>query len=172
MYHLVLNIVFSWSSAADDTSVLAAARNIVSRSNATAYSQGLGYPFLYQNYAALEQPVFLSYGPTNLVKLQTVSKKYDPAGAWQTLQPGYFKVFWVFSCQVVPNNSLNRKDFQKLHFIWTQNPESRSIWILRIHSRPTICSTWLEKVTNIPHGASQSHLTESARRIAAGRRIL
>jgi hypothetical protein len=69
-----------------------AARNMINRSNATAYAQGLGHPFLYQNYAAAEQQVFQSYGKANLLKLQAASRKYDPAGVWQKLQPGYFKV--------------------------------------------------------------------------------
>lgn len=89
----MLNVAISWSSAADDEVVMAAARNMVMRSNATAYAQGLGHPFLYQNYAALEQPVFAGYGEENLAKLQAASKKYDPEGVWQKLQPGYFKVF-------------------------------------------------------------------------------
>lgn len=45
------------------------------------------------NYAALEQPVLPSYGQKNLAKLRATSKKYDPLGVWQKLQPGYFKLF-------------------------------------------------------------------------------
>jgi hypothetical protein len=41
----------------------------------------------------LEQPVFASYGAANLAKLRATSKKYDPNGVWQKLQPGYFKLF-------------------------------------------------------------------------------
>ncbi|KAF8855560.1 FAD-binding domain-containing protein [Acephala macrosclerotiorum] len=89
---VLLNIAISWSSAANDELVMSAARSMVKRSNATAYAQGLGHPFVYQNYASLEQPVFASYGQENLAKLQAVSKKYDPKGVWQNLQPGYFKV--------------------------------------------------------------------------------
>ncbi len=79
---LVLNIVFSWFSAADDTSVLAAARNTFNRSNAMAYCQVLGFPFLYQNFAAIEQPVFPSYGAEKSAKLPAASRKYDPTGVW------------------------------------------------------------------------------------------
>ena len=89
---IVINIDISWSNATDDTRILAAAANIVSRSNTTAYSQGLGNPFLYQNYASFEQDVFPSYGAANLAKLRAVSAKYDPFQVWQKLQPGYFKV--------------------------------------------------------------------------------
>jgi hypothetical protein len=90
---VVINIAISWSLASDDAAVLGAASNCISRSNATAYSQGVGFPYIYQNYAALQQPVFESYGQKNLAKLRAVSKKYDPFGVWQKLQPGYFKIF-------------------------------------------------------------------------------
>jgi hypothetical protein len=89
----LLNLVFSWTDASDDAAIFQASRNIINRSNATAYAQNLGYPYIYQNYAALEQPVFPSYGAANLAKLQAVSKKYDPNRVWQKLQPGYFKLF-------------------------------------------------------------------------------
>ncbi|PBP15810.1 FAD binding domain-containing protein [Diplocarpon rosae] len=89
----VFNLVYSWSSASDDSRILAAARSIISRSNSTAYTRGLGHAFIYQNYAALEQPVLQSYGRQNLARLQAVSRKYDPKGVWQKLQPGYFKLF-------------------------------------------------------------------------------
>ena len=88
----VLNIAISWSHEIDDTRVYAAARNIVNRSNATAYAAGLGNAYLYQNYASAEQDVFGGYGANNLAKLKAISKKYDPSGVWQKLQPGYFKI--------------------------------------------------------------------------------
>jgi hypothetical protein len=53
----------------------------------------VGFPFVYQNYAALQQPVFENYGQKNLAKLRAVSEKYDPLSVWQKLQPGYFKIF-------------------------------------------------------------------------------
>jgi len=69
------------------------ARSIISRSNTTAHAQDLGHPFIYQNYAAAEQPVFQSYGSNNLERLRDISRKYDPHRVWQVLQPGYFKLF-------------------------------------------------------------------------------
>jgi hypothetical protein len=89
---VVVNIAISWSSADDDDAVFGAASSFISRANATAHSQGVGFPFIYQNYAALEQPVFEGYGQRNLAKLRAVSEKYDPFGVWQNLQPGYFKI--------------------------------------------------------------------------------
>jgi hypothetical protein len=90
---IVINIAISWSLATDDAAVFAAAGNTIARANATAYAQGLGFPFLYQNYAALQQNVFEGYGSANLAKLRAVSEKYDPLGVWHKLQPGYFKIF-------------------------------------------------------------------------------
>jgi len=90
---IVINIAISWSLATDDAAVFAAAGNTIARANATAYAQGLGFPFIYQNYAALQQNVFEGYGAANLAKLRAVSEKYDPLGVWQKLQPGYFKIF-------------------------------------------------------------------------------
>ncbi|KAI9050368.1 hypothetical protein LZ554_005534 [Drepanopeziza brunnea f. sp. 'monogermtubi'] len=90
---VVLNLAFSWSSTADDTRIMEAARATIRRANRTAHDQGLDHPFLYQNYAAREQPVFQSYGPESRRKLRAASRKYDPEGVWQKLQPGYFKVF-------------------------------------------------------------------------------
>lgn len=89
----VLNIAYSWSSAADDARIMAAARAIVARSNTTAYAQNLSHPCIYMNYAAKEQPVIPSYGQANLAKLRATSKKYDPLGVWQKLQPCYFMLF-------------------------------------------------------------------------------
>ncbi|RFU29595.1 hypothetical protein B7463_g6732, partial [Scytalidium lignicola] len=88
----LINLSISWSSATDDDAIMAAARNTINRVNSTAYSMGLGHPFLYQNYAALEQKVFPSYGAQNYKKLKQISKKYDPDGVFQILQPGYFKL--------------------------------------------------------------------------------
>jgi hypothetical protein len=36
--------------------------------------------------------VFWGYGEENLEKLKAVSKKYDPSGVFEKLQPGYFKL--------------------------------------------------------------------------------
>lgn len=88
----VVNIVISWTNAVDDTRLLQAASNIVSRSNATAHAQGLGNKFVYQNYASAQQNPFFGYGAANLAKLRAASAKYDPNKVWQKLQPGYFHV--------------------------------------------------------------------------------
>jgi hypothetical protein len=81
-----------WNSADDDERILKAARYIINRGNATAYSMGLGHRFLYQNYAAAGQDVFQSYGADINAKLNAVSAKYDPDGVFAKLHPGYFKL--------------------------------------------------------------------------------
>jgi hypothetical protein len=65
---------------------------MVNRSIAIARTSGLDHPYLYQNYASYQQDVFASYGAENLVKLKSISTKYDPQQVWQKLQPGYFKL--------------------------------------------------------------------------------
>ena len=62
------------------------------RAVAAAKAKGLDHPFLYQNYAALQQKVFPSYGAANMAKLKSISNKYDPQQVWQKLTPGYFKL--------------------------------------------------------------------------------
>lgn len=88
----VLDVSIMWNSTSDDERIFNAARNIINRSNITAYSLGLGHRFLYQNYAAAEQEVFQSYGVGDYARLKAVSTKYDPDGVFAKLQPGYFKL--------------------------------------------------------------------------------
>lgn len=88
----MINIDISWSNAADDTRILAAAQNMATRFNAAAKAKGLDHPYLYQNYAALQQDVFTSYGKDNVARLKSIQAKYDPTKVWQKLQPGYFKL--------------------------------------------------------------------------------
>jgi hypothetical protein len=82
---VVINVAISWSSADDDGAVFGAASSFISRANATGYFHSVEFPFIYQNYAALEQPMFEGYGQKNLAKLRAVSEKYDPFGVWQIL---------------------------------------------------------------------------------------
>lgn len=88
----MINIDISWSNVADDTRILAAAQNMATRFAAAAKAKGLDHPYLYQNYAALQQDVFSSYGKDNVARLKSVQAKYDPTKVWQKLQPGYFKL--------------------------------------------------------------------------------
>jgi hypothetical protein len=89
---LVMLVSASWALPSDDEAVLTAAQNIVTSINATAHQLGLGHRYIYQNYASEAQNVFWGYGEENLEKLKAVSKKYDPTGVFENLQPGYFKL--------------------------------------------------------------------------------
>jgi len=89
---LVMDTDFQWNDPADDARVLGAQKSIMDQSIALAQKEGLYNRYFYQNYAAPGQNVFAGYGPTNQQRLIQISKKYDPQGVFQTLQPGYFKV--------------------------------------------------------------------------------
>jgi hypothetical protein len=44
------------------------------------------------NYASQYLDPLGSYGATNVAKMASISKKYDPAQVFQQLQPGHFKL--------------------------------------------------------------------------------
>jgi Berberine and berberine like len=88
----VLNIAIQWSNATDDTRIFTAARNIINKSVALSKTLNVDHPFIYQNYAALEQDVFNSYGSANKERLLHIRSKYDPEQVFVKLQPGYFKL--------------------------------------------------------------------------------
>ncbi|KAF7901651.1 uncharacterized protein EAF01_006950 [Botrytis porri] len=90
---ILINIAIQWTDIIDDTRIIAFAENCVARSTTLAKERNLWHRFLYQNYAALQQDVFLSYGKENHERLVEISKKYDPDGVFVRLQPGYFKVY-------------------------------------------------------------------------------
>lgn len=46
----------------------------------------------YSNYVDREQNPFTGFSDGTKDKLQAISKKYDPAGVFQKLLPGYFKL--------------------------------------------------------------------------------
>ncbi|KAG6059644.1 hypothetical protein E4U32_003908 [Claviceps aff. humidiphila group G2b] len=90
---ILINVLMTWSNAADDARILPCVGSMVDRFRAAAQQMGLDHPFLYQSYASEKQHVFESYGRANLERLRAVSHKYDPKGVWQKLQPGYFKLW-------------------------------------------------------------------------------
>jgi hypothetical protein len=89
---LLVNPNMMWTNAADDTRILQANSNLVKRTVAEAKVRGLDVDYIYMNYASQFQAVVSSYGASNLAKLKTVAKKYDPTRVFQTLQPGHFKL--------------------------------------------------------------------------------
>lgn len=49
--------------------------------------------FKYLNYAYKTQEPIKGYGHANVAKLKAASKKYDPAGVFQKLVPGGYKLW-------------------------------------------------------------------------------
>ncbi|KAK5119980.1 hypothetical protein LTR85_007056 [Meristemomyces frigidus] len=89
---ILLNLAYWWSDPADDEAVLQVCQNIVDNTEAYAKTKGLANEYLYMNYASQYQDVVPSYNTTNHAKLVSIAEKYDPAGVFQRLQPGYFKL--------------------------------------------------------------------------------
>ncbi|KAK0112796.1 hypothetical protein ONS95_014528 [Cadophora gregata] len=91
--NLVLGLITaSWTSTADDAAVLAAVSGFYAAADALAASKGQLNSYKYLNYAYKTQDPIKGYGAANVAKLRAVSKKYDPAGVFQKLVPGGFKL--------------------------------------------------------------------------------
>lgn len=88
----MINTSARWSSTADDALIKTFAENFINRTVALAKSRGLWHPYIYQNYAAIEQDVFTGYGPESKARLVATHEKYDPDDVFTRLQPGYFKI--------------------------------------------------------------------------------
>ena len=88
----VLNLSFMWSSPLDDARVFAATSRIMDGSIQLAKSQNLFHRFIYQNYASEGQDIFGGYGEESRETLIAVSRKWDPRGVFERLEPGYFKL--------------------------------------------------------------------------------
>lgn len=88
----VVQLAVQWSSSADDSTVYSTTQRVIERSVAAAKTLGVDNKYIYQNYAAKGQDVFAGYGETNQRRLIEISKRYDPKGVFQKLQPGYFKL--------------------------------------------------------------------------------
>ena len=85
-------ITLSWSNIADDSRLNQFAAKVKDRAVAIAKAKGKEVAYLYMNYASPWQDPVAGYGKASKAKLQKVSKKYDPTGVFEKLQPGYFKL--------------------------------------------------------------------------------
>ena len=81
-----------WLDAAYDDIMIPATQKWAEDVQKATEALGTADPFLYLNFAAKTQKPICGYGPDNVKFLQKVAKKYDPAGIFQTLVPGGFKV--------------------------------------------------------------------------------
>jgi FAD/FMN-containing dehydrogenase len=85
-------VALKWSNSADDVRINKFAAKVKERAVAAAVAKGKSSPYLYMNYASPWQDVVAGYGKANQARLKSISKKYDPTGVFETLQPGYFKL--------------------------------------------------------------------------------
>lgn len=89
---VIQNMDWGWDNKADDEAVTGALRRFQDRSIAAAKKMGMGHPYVYMNYAELDESVYAGYGEQSLKKLKQVKKKYDPDNIFGRLWPGYFKL--------------------------------------------------------------------------------
>jgi hypothetical protein len=85
-------ISLQWPNASDDTRMNKFAATVKDRVIAIAKTKGKDDPYMYMNYASPYQNVVAGYGAANQARLKAISKKYDPSGVFEKLQPGYFKL--------------------------------------------------------------------------------
>jgi hypothetical protein len=85
-------VAIKWSKSADDDRINKFAAKVKDRAVAAATAKGKASNYLYMNYASPWQDVVSGYGAVNQARLKSISKKYDPSGVFEKLQPGYFKL--------------------------------------------------------------------------------
>lgn len=81
-----------WDDASKDSVVFEAYRPVLDRVKATGEELGVNHRVIYLNYVSHFQDPVSGYGPESKARLLVVSKKCDPHGVFQTLQPAYFKL--------------------------------------------------------------------------------
>jgi hypothetical protein len=85
-------ISISWSNKADDDRLSKFAATVLERSVEAAKAKRKDHPYLYMNYASTVQNPVAGYGAASQARLKAISKKFDPTGVFEKLQPGYFKL--------------------------------------------------------------------------------
>ncbi|KAL8733403.1 MAG: hypothetical protein Q9181_003611 [Wetmoreana brouardii] len=79
-----------WQGKDNDKIVRAAPIATTAKWKELGEARGSYLVFLYMNDASRDQNPIAGYGASNVAKLRSVSKKYDPAQIFQTLQNGGF----------------------------------------------------------------------------------
>ncbi|RDW87250.1 hypothetical protein BP5796_02944 [Coleophoma crateriformis] len=93
--NLILFLIYiTWHLESDDAKFTKAGYTTLNEILATGEELGVSNPYVYLNYAGKEQDVLAGYGEENIGKMQTLSKKYDPAGIFQSLVPGGWKILF------------------------------------------------------------------------------
>ncbi|OTB04274.1 hypothetical protein M426DRAFT_321108 [Hypoxylon sp. CI-4A] len=81
-----------WQNAEDDSRMLEMMESALGKIKAETAARGQLVPYVYMNYAFVNQDPVGSYGEASKKHLTEVSKKYDPEGLFQTGCPGGFKI--------------------------------------------------------------------------------
>lgn len=89
---VVLTLTAKYTSASSDSLVKSTTRALFKDIGALAKQTGDLSPWIYLGYADASQDVIPSYGKANMEKMKTVSKRVDPSGVFQKVQPGGFKL--------------------------------------------------------------------------------
>jgi hypothetical protein len=89
---IVVNMIATWSDAADDDTVDKASKALVSAIQRDLRQLGALDPFIYINYAAPWQRPIEAYGEASVEKLRRVQRVYDPRRVFTDLVPGGFKI--------------------------------------------------------------------------------
>lgn len=79
-----------WQGESNDVAVRAAPIATTEKWKELGEERGLYLPFLYMGDSSRDQNPIAGYGVNNVEKLKAVSKKYDPAQIFQTLQNNGF----------------------------------------------------------------------------------
>ena len=90
---MVLLLSPTWNASSSNALVYRTMARMMAEADQAARQMGLLHEFQYLNYAGLGQNPPASYGAANLAALRATSRKYDPAGVFQRLVPGGFKLF-------------------------------------------------------------------------------
>ena len=88
----IMQVAAWWDHREDDATVYGVFSKILNRIKAASVAKGAANDYVYMNYASMFQDVVSSYGAENKARLKAIAARYDPAGVFQTLQPGYFKL--------------------------------------------------------------------------------
>jgi hypothetical protein len=86
-----------WLDEADDELFEGAADDVIRKISEYSRSIDQDHPYIYLDYAHINQDPLSSYGAKNVKLLNDVSMKYDPDGVFQTMVPGGFKISEVSS---------------------------------------------------------------------------
>lgn len=83
-------VVATWTNPDDDDTVKDFLTSTIADIDARSKAKGIYYPLTWLNDAGGLQNPFATYGGgKSLSKLRAISRKYDPAGVFQTLVPGF-----------------------------------------------------------------------------------